>query len=1414
MSQQHPSSSPSTLFEVSFEVCNKVGGIHTVLATKAPTLIETYGDDYVTLGPWLLSDEGRRVPFEEEAGFEAFAERCREMGLPVRVGRWLIPGRPRAVLIEFSGLYDEKDDVLAELWEDHSVDSIEGGWDYVEPVLFGYAAGKVIEAWCETFVTPEHRRAVAQFHEWMTGAGLLYLRRVAPNVGTVFTTHATMLGRALSSLGHSPEDGLGDETPEALARTHGVVAKHSLEGICARAADVFTTVSEITAREAELLHKRAPQPVLPNGIDLAVLDELAGETPRDEVRGRLVELAGRFLGEDVSDAALVATSGRYEYHNKGLDVVLDSLAELGGTEGRRVVLFLFVPAGNSGLKAALREREGLAPVDCDGPIGIATHHLFEPDSDPIQARSAELGLDNRIGSRVKVVHVPIYLTEQDGFLDLDYEAVLRAVDLTTFPSYYEPWGYTPQESLALGVPTITSDFAGFGRWASAQGLGAGQGVTVVPRVQKPFDEVVGAHTAALERFLGEGPQNGDFAAACREAAGRTAWSELIENYRRAFDAALEAVQGRLEAGVPFARRPRARVTVQSAEEGASPHLRTFEVSGSLPAPIAALERLSRNYAWAWDYHAQALFAELDPELWESVGRSPVLFLRRVDAEVMERAAQDADYTSRVGAAARRFDDYIEDETPAARFDSAITHEHPVAYFSAEFGIHESLRIYSGGLGILAGDHLKSASDLNLPLIAVGLFYRKGYITQHLTAEGEQVAIDLDNEPADLALERVDDPQGEPLVLGIALPSRELLLRAWRARIGRVDLYLLDSDVEGNRDEDREITRNLYGGDETTRIQQEIVLGRGGARLLRRLGIDPSVWHMNEGHAGFLCLQRVSYLVRERGLTFEEAREVVRSNTAFTTHTPVPAGHDRFSEDLVRRYFSDASEWVGLPWERFYALGQPPAGAEDFNMTMLGLSFAGFVNGVSKMHGEVSRTLLHEAWPRLLEDEVPVGSVTNGIHLPTWTAPEIAALVQPDGARVDGESFATHAPGLADAALWRARQSAKRRLLDVARKRLERSFVERHDSPLLLHTMLDGLDENALWIGFARRFAPYKRAHLLFEDKERLLEILASEERPVRLIVAGKAHPRDGRGKDILQEIARIARDEDFAGRVLLLEDYDMELGRALVQGVDVWLNNPTRLMEASGTSGMKAAANGGLNLSIADGWWPEAADGENGWTIGGGRVYEDQELQDQYDSATLYRLLEEEVVPEFFDRAGGLPARWIERMRHDLATIPMVFDTNRMVLDYAEKAYSPLAGRCRHFRDDRYAAARAYADEKLRLKRGFAGIAVREASVGDLTELRAGESIEARVTLDLGALRPEDVGVELILGKAQEAGRLAEPRSLELDRVDADGASVVFAGAYRLERPGTYAYGIRVRARCAILDSGPGHALRHLVRWV
>jgi phosphorylase/glycogen(starch) synthase len=1393
-----------TLFEVSWEVCNKVGGIYTVVSSKAKTLVERLGDRYVAIGPWLLGREDAYPEFEDEPGFADFTESCRAMGVPVRVGRWRIPGRPRTLLIEFSGLFGRKDGILAGLWERDHVDSLHGTWDYIEPVLFGHAAGLVIERWWEEYLASEREQAVAQFHEWMTGSGLLHLRERTPSIGTVFTTHATMLGRSLASQGLDPAGLSEGFDAAAAAREHDVPAKHSLEGVCAREADVFTTVSDLTAAEARLLHGRRAEPVLPNGIDLDVMDELCAGTTPGEARAALAGLATRFLGRDVSDALLIGISGRYEFHNKGLDVLLDALAELDKRPGRAVVLFVLVPAGNSGLRPEVVERLAAPAGSADGPLGLSTHNLFDAGSDPVHRRCGELGIANSPDARVAMIQVPIYLRRGDGLLDRSYEAVLQGLDLTCFPSFYEPWGYTPEESLAAGVPTVTTDCAGFGRWVREEGLRADDGVYVLSREGIDDAQAVGQLAAAIEAHLkgggGDERERAARAAACRKTALRTAWTDLIRHYDSAFAQALAAARERVQrTGAPPFRPHRIEHHAVS-EPSARPRPAAIDVAPRLPAPLAFLDRLARNLWWTWNTDAGRLFRDLSPRQWEETHHNPLGVLRRAFAADLEARAEDAAYLERLARVRGRMEAYLAEPPGEHRLPSGhvVDAAHPIAYLCAEFALHESLAIYSGGLGVLAGDHLKSASDLRLPLVGVGLFYRRGYFRQRIGPGGEQISLADRNDPAQLPLEPARRPDGEPVRLAIALPGSQLVLRAWRVPVGRVPLYLLDADLPENRPEDREITAQLYGGDHEGRLRQEIVLGRGGVQLLAALGLDPLVFHLNEGHAAFATLERVSALIA-RGLTFQEARFLVRSSTLFTTHTPVAAGHDRFAEDLMRRYFSDAPSWVGVPWERFFALGEAEEERGTFNMTYLALYFARWVNGVSRIHGEVSKGLLHPFYPRCLRGEVPVQAVTNGVHLATWTSPEIARVLGVEGRPVAPADFAVDpdgANGIDPHAAWAARNALRARLLDKLRGDVKRSFLERGESPRLLECALAGLAGAPLVLAFARRFAPYKRAHLLFRDVSRLAELCSDAERPVRILIAGKAHPRDTLGQELLSSIAGHARSAALAGKVFVLEDYDLGLAREMLSGADVWLNNPVRGLEASGTSGMKAACNGVLNLSVADGWWPEVEDPVAGWTLGEGRLYPSQELQDELDASSLYRLLESEVIPLFYDRdADGFPAGWMRRVVHALATIPPVFNTDRMVAEYRDRAYLTLADVRGALERDGHSALRAAVAHRERMTDGMRRVRVLGTRMEPAAALSMGDELELQLDVDLAGLEPELVIAEFLLGAQNGRDALHTLETVELRPVRADDGTWSFVGVLRLRHSGGFTGSFRLRAR-------------------
>ncbi len=1400
-----------TLFEISWEVAHRVGGIHTVVSTKARTLAARYQgehrDDYVVIGPWLLEQHDPDAVLDPEPAYADFEESCRKLGLPVRVGRWRVPGRPLTILVEFSSLYDRKDEILADLWTEHQVDSLFGGWSYVEPVLFGHAAGMVIEHWWREVVNGRRRIAVVQAHEWMTGAALMYLSRRVPEIGTVFTTHATVIGRAAAERGLLGENALGGKTPAEAAADLGVRARHSIEAASARLADVFTTVSRIAAAEAAVFHERIPDPVLPNGLDPDVLAARIEGASQETAAGRLRDVASRFLGEDMSDAAVVCMSGRYEFRNKGIDVTLEAAAALNREPGRTIVLFLLVPAGNSGLRRRVSERLAAAEPEGGGPIGISLHHLHDSDGDPILGRCTELGLDNAPGSRVRIVFWSDYLQPGDGILGLRYEAVLQGADATCFPSYYEAWGYTPQESLALGVPTITTDLAGFGRWAQEEGLAGGDCTVVLARRDRDDADVALELAATLERLTDAGVDRKTLNDCCRTVTAATNWSKLISAYDDAHARAAAAAQARARSlpGPP----PSHRVPVRSAGQNGRPHVFALDVETRIPPAIAGLEEIASNWWWTSDAAATALFEEVCPATWERVRRAPIRLLRETQPARLEELASDTEFVARVDETVSRLRAY----RSQALDERNVSAHRPVAYVCAEFGLHESFPIYSGGLGVLAGDHLRAASDLGVPLVAVGLLYRAGYMRQRLRGGIQQETEPERVDPADLPLTAAVDADGRPVEVTLQLPGSEVVLRAWRTDVGRVPLYLLDADVPSNRQDDRTLTRSLYDGDQSMRIRQEIVLGLGSVRLLRALGIEPSVYHVNEGHGAFTALERVHWLLRNTGLSFETAHETVRATTVFTTHTPVPAGHDEFPEDLVRRYFGHADRWSGVPWERFMALGEAVDKPGQFNMTGLAVRFAARVNGVSERHAEVSRPLLQRFAPQLMASEVPVHSVTNGVHLGLWTRPATRDALGASRFDTLADAF-RGATDSSDAALWQMRETLRSDLRTHLIAHLHKSFAEQGDSPALLGRIEEQLKPDALYIGFARRFATYKRAGLVFSEPDRLLDLLDDPDRPVRLVIAGKAHPRDTEAQELLARIGTLARDPRFVGRVIVLENYDMGVARWLVAGVDLWLNTPRRPLEASGTSGMKAAANGVLNLSVGDGWWLEGADGANGWTIGGDHGRDatpaNDALHDAHDATSLLGLLRHEVIPAFFERdQHGRPPAWLALVRRCLVSLPPAFDAARMVAEYREWAYEPLASAHADLARDRYNGARDAFHDLERVRRTLPAARITSASIGDAHSVTVGDRLEVEVEIELGELTDGDVVVEALVGRRADDGGLAE---VEAVRLTPDGVSAAgharYVGALTPREAGALGYAVRIRP-----DRAGGPAFDDPVVW-
>jgi glycogen phosphorylase len=784
---------------------------------------------------------------------------------------------------------------------------------------------------------------------------------------------------------------------------------------------------------------------------------------------------------------------------------------------------------------------------------------------------------------------------------------------------------------------------------------------------------------------------------------------------------------------------------------------SLDVTASLPQRLERLAELADDLWYAWDRSARNLFSRLDPTLWYALGQSPKALLQQVDQHRLDQAAENPVYLTNYSRVLSVYDTYLA-QTARRANGGGINADDLIAYFCAEFGFHESLPTYSGGLGILAGDHCKAASDMRLPFVGVGLLYRQGYFTQTIDGDGNQVATYHDADFEALPIQPARDAEGRELHVHVELPGRVLEIKVWEVKAGHVRLYLLDTDLPGNRAADRAIAYRLYGGDGSTRIEQEIVLGVGGVRALRALGLLPTVWHINEGHAAFLILERVRLLINEPGLSFAAALEAVAASTVFTTHTAVPAGHDHFPDEMIGHYFADYCRTTGIELGTLLALGHT-AQRHDFNMTALAVRGSRHQNGVSRIHGGVSERILRDFWPQIAPEENPVDWVTNGTHVLTFLAPEwhdiFDRFLGVDWSqRLTDVKYWKRVDLIPDTMFWSVREYLKAQMLQLVRYRVRRQLLRSHGSESHLDRLFrfaDPANPNVLTIGFGRRFATYKRSTLLFQNLDALREIVSNPERPVLFVFAGKAHPADTPGQDLIRRIMQVAKMPEFVGRILLVEGYDLQLARRLVTGVDVWLNNPIHPLEASGTSGMKASMNGCINLSILDGWWGEGYDGSNGWAIKPASEGIDQVKRDQDEAQTLYELLSDHVIPLYYERGGlAYSPAWVAMAKRAMATILPQFNSNRMVNDYIAKFYGPAAERGRRYHAASCAAANEIAAWKARVRALWPGVTLRRVDQ-PAQRIRFGESVQLEVAVKLNGLAASDIAVELMLAPMNES---------------------------------------------------------------
>ena len=844
------------------------------------------------------------------------------------------------------------------------------------------------------------------------------------------------------------------------------------------------------------------------------------------------------------------------------------------------------------------------------------------------------------------------------------------------------------------------------------------------------------------------------------------------------------------------------------------------VNPQLPKRIEKLSDVANNLWWSWNTEYLKLFKKIDRDLWETVNKNPVKFLKQVSQEKLEEVSKNTSFLKEYDKIIENFENYMKSKNTWFSNKYPDNKNDLIAYFSAEYGLDETIPIYSGGLGILSGDHLKSASDLGIPLVAVGLLYKNGYFHQKINGYGEQETEYRDLNLSELPINPVKDKNGEDLIINVKFPKRRLYLKIWQINVGRIKLYLLDSDIDQNNVEDRNVTLRLYGGDQEMRIRQEIVLGMAGVNLLKTLGLNPTIYHMNEGHSAFLNLEIIKNIIKEKEVSFEIARDIASSKTVFTTHTPVPAGNDIFPVALVEKYFKDFWPRLNLSKEEFLMLGMKPGNElqEGFNMGILALKIAGKKNGVSKLHGAVSRELFGDIWPNIAANESPITYVTNGIHTCSWLAPKLKDLYNKYlipywQDNIHQDYVWEKINNIPNEQLWNAHQERKMRLLQLVKEstvnRLRRSGYSYDD----INEIVSKLDPNILTIGFARRFATYKRATLIFKDLERITQILNNTDKPVVLVFAGKAHPADRYGADLIKQIHEVSMMPQFKGKIFILENYSIEISRYLVSGVDVWLNNPRRPMEASGTSGQKASVNGVINFSVLDGWWSEGYTQNNGWTIGTNAEFDSYETQDIADSTSMYNTLEGKIIPTYYDKnEKGISEKWMEIMKQSIITTGGKYSTSRMLVDYTNNLYMPLCNLTKKYYTNLEDVA-AYNAWKKDMYNNWDKIEIEQMNNLDNITLDAGNNIEVHCMVRLPNISEENITVEAYYGKILDNG-LVENVSIipmKLEKKDNDKREYYYNAKIELTTGGNYGYTFRVMPKHEMILE-PSNL--NLVKWI
>ncbi|MBR1770082.1 MAG: alpha-glucan family phosphorylase [Bacteroidales bacterium] len=1385
------------LFETSWEVCNKVGGIHTVVTTKIPTIKQKIGDKHILLGPDLGQATDENSEFKEDKTmFASWKIYAKQNGIEFKAGRWKTETSPVVILVPYTQYFAQKDEIFAKYWETYRVDSLTGGWDYIEPFLFGYASAKIIESFYNFYLSSTDR-IVAQFHEWMTGSGLLYLKQNVPQIATSFTTHATVLGRCLAGNNLPLYSEMKNYHGEKAANDFHVRAKFSLEKMSALCSDVFTTVSGITNQECKQFFEKEADVITPNGFeDRFVPKANLYNNLRKEARKKIlnfIERSSSYMPDE--DSFFILNSGRYEFRNKGIDVFIKTLAKINKGEklSKKIIAVIAVPAGHY---EAVNDNRFL------------THRLDNEQNDPILNAIRECGFENKEEDNVHIVFIPSYLDSRDGQINMSYFDFLTGFDLSVFPSYYEPWGYTPMESMAFGIPSVTTSLAGFGLWVKDNIKNEHSALSITERNDINEEDCINGICSSILRVLNASNEEREFLKEdSRYIFSQVKWENLQSYYDEAYSIALEKSSERINLYAhkqPLSYEANIRVSW-----GDKPNWKKILVKSSLPQRLKFLRTLSQNLWWSWNYDAFELFESIDKKRFFDMERSPVRLLESLTKEDCQRLLSDNKFLEDMDKVEQHFNDYV--LSRKEKTNSLI------AYFSMEFGIHDTLKIFSGGLGMLAGDYLKQASDSNKNIVGIGLLYRYGYFSQQINRDGEQISGLKAQKFSHLPLSAVRDGDGRWKKIFIDLPSGRVWAKIWLCNVGVTPLYLLDTDIEENSEENKLITRQLYGGDNEMRLKQEILLGIGGIRMLKALDLEPVLYHSNEGHSAFSSLERLNNLINQDKVPYCQALELVRSSTLFTTHTPVPAGHDVFSEDLMRAYFSRYAESLTLDWDSFMLLGRKSNDDrnEKFSVSVLAINCSANINGVSKIHGRVSRAMFNYLFDGYFEDEVPIGHVTNGVHLPTWAAKQWCNLYSEYFGK---EMFSDESNPVywnkiyevPDEKIWNVHQELKQELIDFIKQRLQSELKSRGENPQLYIKTTEELDRDKLIIGFARRFATYKRAGLLFTDLSRLEQIV---NKGICFVFAGKAHPQDKAGQDLIKKIIEVSRMPQFTGKIIFIENYDMYVAKHLVRGCDIWLNTPTRPLEASGTSGEKAIMNGVVNFSVLDGWWAEGYRQGAGWALAEEQTYRDNTTQNILDAQTIYSLLENEIWNTYYNRTDSVPLQWVSHIKNTIAKIAPHFTMKRQLDDYFSKYYNQMFERTELMKADSNKKAAEYSQWKQMMKDNWNTLELLSVDMPDTnTESFSFEQIfKARISLYLGEIPAENIGIEMIIADKEDEDITKAQKKVEFSLCQ----SSHHRGEYELEfsdfASGVHNYAFRIYPKCTLM---PYQQDLNLVKWI